>query len=115
MVVGKLGSCGKNKLVVSAHKEVHVELTDTPTIYVALTDPKLMAVGAKVKIHGKATESPRGSFCVPDMVTVVLPERLTGKEKPSQLAPPEKSAIPKEATEADAGSGRRCGYSQNAG
>ena len=59
-----------------------------------------MVVGANVTIHGQAAETKKGRWCEPDKITVTLVHRLTGKEKPSRLAPPEKAAIPKESTTA---------------
>ena len=96
--MGKILSCGKTKLVVAAGKEVHVELAENAVIHIALSDPKLIVVEAKVTIHGQAAETKKVRWCEPDKMTVTLVQRLTGKEKPSQLAPPEKAATPKEST-----------------
>ena len=96
--MGKLISCGKTKLTVAAGKEIHVELAEKAVIHVALSDPKLMVVGAKVTIHGEAAETKKIRWCEPDEITVTLVAPLTGKEKPSQSAAPERAAVPKEST-----------------
>lgn len=103
-VVGRIASCGRTKMTVRAGKELHVELDENPTINIALSDPKMMTVGAKVTIHGTATETKNASYCVPDEVTVTLATPLTGKEKPSELDPPEKAEIPVEATSPESSS-----------
>lgn len=82
-VIGKITSCGPTKLVVGAGKEVHVELAVIPTVNIALSDPKLMVVGAKVTIHGTAMKTKNGRYCEADDIKVTLVQPLTGTEKSS--------------------------------
>ena len=80
-VVGKMTSCGETKLVVGAGKEVHAELAESPTVNIALCDPKLMVVGAKVTVHGTALKTKNASYCEADDIKVTLVEPLTGRKK----------------------------------
>ena len=76
-------------------------LTDSPTIYVALTDPKLMAVGAKVKIWRMGDGKAIGQLLRTGHGRSCIAGKIDGQRKPSQLVPPEKSAVPKDATESE--------------
>ena len=95
-IVGKIRACVGMRLVVNAGKVIKVELAENPTIDVILPDHTLMAVGSKIRAHGTPMATKKLRYLEPDNITVTLATRLTGKEKPSDLTPPDEPAIPKE-------------------
>lgn len=91
-ITGKITSCNGNRFTVSAGGStvIHAELDDNPTINVLMNDPKVLAVGAKVTIHGQAIERKQiknANYCQATDIKVVLALPLTGKEKSAILRP----------------------------
>jgi hypothetical protein len=79
-IVGKIESrTDKGFTVASGSRTLKVELSDSPTINVQLSDPKMVQVGARIVVHGTAAESKQGNQCMAKTIVVTLATPLSGK------------------------------------
>jgi hypothetical protein len=110
-ILGRIATCDEKSLTVtSGQRTIHVDLAETPTIHVVLSDPKLIPnakdasksriegkgagghvvkmmvsdlVGAKIVVHGTGVESKSGNECMAKSIKVTLAKPLAGDKHAS--------------------------------
>ena len=111
-IVGRIERCDTKSLTVTCGQStIHVDLADIPTIYVDLSDPKLVhdstkirvegtgasghmvtmlasdLVGSKIVVRGTAVETKSSRQCAAKSIEVTLTKPLTGKRSVSAGEP----------------------------
>jgi len=120
-IVGRIAACDAKSLTVTAgERTIHLDLADTPTIYVELSNPKITPdtadikktkiegagsnghlvsllasnlIGAKIVVHGMGQETRSAKQCGAKTIDVTISTPLTGKTSTS--TPPKKAVADK--------------------